>query len=241
MQSLNNLPFGLTRHLRFFAAVAIGVATTFIAPWITPAKTSFSDHALLGVVVFFVTYLISMVMITVDLDESGLRHHVEDRDEGIAVIVALALAAVGVSLYAIVGTLSSLEDPDMWALRPYLAMAAVPLGWATIHTLMTFHYAAVYYDRPTFADGSRGKAEGGLDFPAAPADASDDTDDLRQLNIWDFLYYSFTIGMTAQTSDTDATTTRMRRVTLMHAILSFLYNTVIVALAVNAALSFGGS
>ncbi|PZO62825.1 MAG: DUF1345 domain-containing protein [Paracoccus denitrificans] len=241
MPGTDNQPSALTRHFRFFAAMAVGVAATVVAPWLSGTHTSFSDHALLGVVVFFLTYLILATRVAVDLDETGLRHHVEDRDEGIVVIATLAVCAIGVSLWGIVGTLASLKDPDMWALRPYLAMAAVPLGWATIHTLMTFHYAAVYYDRPTFADGSRGKAEGGLDFPAAPADASDDTDDLRQLNIWDFLYYSFTIGMTAQTSDTDATTTRMRRVTLMHAILSFLYNTVIVALAVNAALSFGGS
>lgn len=152
-----------------------------------------------------------------------LRAHADDDDEGMWLIVLIAVASVGLSLVAIVMTLG---DPQggFWA-RPVMALISVPLGWAMIHTVMAFHYASLWYV-PKGAGYRRG-----LDFPGiGPAD---------EAGIWDFLYYSFTLGMTAQTSDTAVTATGMRRVTLMHSALCFFYNTVIVALAVNAAVSLG--
>jgi uncharacterized membrane protein len=62
-------------------------------------------------------------------------------------------------------------------------------------------------------------------------------DNTPQPGIWDFLYFSFTVGMTAQVSDTVVTSGSVRRMVLGHAVLSFFYNTVILALAVNAAAS----
>ena len=56
-------------------------------------------------------------------------------------------------------------------------------------------------------------------------------------SIWDFLYFSFTIGMTAQVSDVVVTAGGLRRVVLLHSIGAFFYNTVILALAVNAGLA----
>jgi uncharacterized membrane protein len=52
--------------------------------------------------------------------------------------------------------------------------------------------------------------------------------------VWEFLYYAFTIGTTAQTSDTNVRDTKMRRATLWHSIVSFFYNTAIIAMSINA-------
>ena len=105
-----------------------------------------------------------------------------------------------------------------------VAVAGVPLGWLTLHTLFAFHYARMFYARRP--DG--GDADG-LDFP--------DTDEPGP---WDFLYFSFVIGMTAQVADVTVCTTSLRKAVLAHGAISFFYNAVILALAVNAALTYAG-
>ena len=75
---------------------------------------------------------------------------------------------------------------------------------------------------------SRGRDAGGLKFPG--------TD---QPHAWDFMYYSFVIGMTAQVSDVMVLTTLIRQLTLAQAVISFFFNTVLIALAVNVAVVLG--
>jgi uncharacterized membrane protein len=91
-----------------------------------------------------------------------------------------------------------------------------------VHTLFAVHYAHGYYgDAPR--DG-RGGIAGGLAFPGG-----------AEPDYWDFLYFSFVIGMTSQVSDVQTTSPWMRRLCLAHGIVSFFFNTVILALTVNSA------
>jgi uncharacterized membrane protein len=91
------------------------------------------------------------------------------------------------------------------------------------------HYAFEYYQgRETSAKGHRGEIVGGLEFPGG--EEPDGTA---------FLYFSYVIGMTAQTSDTSVTSNAMRRIVVIHSIFSFFFNTVIVAAAVNIVVSLG--
>ncbi len=109
-----------------------------------------------------------------------------------------------------------------------LLVANVPLGWFTLHTLAARHYRHVYYRRA--ADGGRKRRdEGSLGFPG--------TDEPR---VVEFLYYAFVIGMAGQVSDVEVRSTAMRRLTLVHGVVSFFFNTVILALAVNVAAGVGG-
>jgi uncharacterized membrane protein len=103
------------------------------------------------------------------------------------------------------------------------AVAGIPLGWLTLHTMASFHYANLFYAR---RDGVEAR---GLDFPG--------TDEPGP---WDFLYFAFVIGMTAQVSDVAVTSPGLRRTVLAHGVAAFFYNTVILALAVNAAVALGG-
>jgi uncharacterized membrane protein len=103
-----------------------------------------------------------------------------------------------------------------------LGIVAIATSWLLLHTAYTMRYAHLYfYGDSDGADNQADTRAGGLRFVGAPPD------DL------DFAYFAFTVGMTFQTSDTGVTTRRMRRVVLAHALLSFVYNTTIVALAIS--------
>jgi uncharacterized membrane protein len=97
---------------------------------------------------------------------------------------------------------------------------AVLLGWFLIHTMFVFRYAHLYY----FDSDQDGTAQRGLTFPG-----TSEPDD------YDFAYFSFVVGMTFQVSDVQITDPGVRTLVLIHAILSFAYNTAILALVVNLA------
>jgi uncharacterized membrane protein len=103
-----------------------------------------------------------------------------------------------------------------------LGLLAVASAWALTHTMYTLRYAHLYY-----RDGI--EREGGLTFPGGGHPA-----------YIDFAYYAFTVGMCFQVSDVTITNPRLRRETLAHALLSFLYNTVILAVALNFAIGTFG-
>jgi uncharacterized membrane protein len=148
-----------------------------------------------------------------------LRRRASFADEGNLLIVLITLAAIVLSFGSIFSLLNATQQPD--ALQLGLLLLTVPLGWTTLHTSMAFHYAHLFY-RPQISD--RNDNAGGLQFPNSP-----------EPGIWDFLYYSFVVGMTAQVSDVQVVSSDMRRMTLAHGVVSFFFNTVIVALAVNVA------
>lgn len=207
----------MTRHGRFFLAFGIGVALAIMS---LMGQMSGALHALIGANGFFLAYLALMLRYARATGPGELRRHGASADEGVALILLLTGAAVALSLTAI---LLVLNAPSASGLAEKVAaLLAVPLGWSMVQTLAGFHYAHHFYRRD--ADGIRE----GLVFPgtAEPGPA-------------DFLYLAFGIGMTAQVSDVQVTTTAMRREVLVHSVTSFFYNTVLLALAVNAALSMG--
>lgn len=206
-----------SRHARFWAAFVAGLLAG-LAGWALPL----ADRALVAANVFFLTYLMLMAFFVARMDHDRLRRHVEEADEGIWLIALLALAAVVGSVAAIFAALANLQSGD-WV-TPVLALISVPLGWATLHMVMAFHYATIWFSR----EGGRADA-GGLEFPAT-----------KTPDVWEFVYHSYVIGMTAQVADVNVTSSRMRRAVLAHSVVAFFYNTGILALAVNAAVSFGG-
>lgn len=204
----------LRRHSRFVLAFALGLCL-----WAASHMTGLDAamRVLVAVNGFFLAYLLLMARLTARIRPEDLRQRAKDEDEGIALILALALGAVIVSLGAIVLVLDRQADS---LAETVFALLAAPLGWAMLHVLAAFRYAHLYYaeDNP------------GLAFPD-PAPVAP--------GAWDFLYFAFTVGMTAQTADVQATSPLMRRTVLLHAVGAFFYNTVILALAVNAAVSLG--
>jgi uncharacterized membrane protein len=101
-----------------------------------------------------------------------------------------------------------------------LATVTIALSWAAVHTIFALHYAHDYYRRAK---------PGGLQFPSG--------DEHDHADYWDFVYFSFVIGMTAQVSDVGITDKIIRRTATVHGIISFVFNTALVALMVNIAAS----
>ena len=203
----------LRRHGRFLLSFLVGLILA-VATAFTPLDLVM--RTVIAVNGFFVSYLTLMGWMILRTSPEDLRRHAEADDEGAALILILAVAVVGVSLFSIFTVLNRASDNRAEAL---FALAAAPLGWAMLHMLAAFRYAHLYYNPDPI---------GGLEFPG---DASPPP------GILEFLYVSFVIGMTAQVSDVVVTTPGLRKVVLVHSIGSFFYNTVILALAVNAALA----
>jgi uncharacterized membrane protein len=141
-------------------------------------------------------------------------------DEGDWIILVLVVASASASFVAIFAELASLTGKrEPLALGLVITAVTVALSWTFTHVVFTLHYANVYY-RPD-DDGP-----GGLHFPGNRAP------DYR-----DFLYYSFVIGCACQTGDVETISPAMRRLTLVHGIVAFAFNTAILALTINVGAS----
>lgn len=217
---------GIRHHVRFLLAVAAGAAAWPLAFALTPAL-----RFVVAGDVFFLVYLALMGAMMIDTTPDALRERARGEDEGIALIAVLTLVAIGFSMGSVLAVLNTGEGPDgLWLA---LAVASVPLGWLTLHTLAAHHYLLLFY-APEAAEGEAeggpaAKEKGGLDFPGGEAPVA-----------WDFLYFSFVIGMTAQVSDVVIVSAPFRRVVLAHSVASFFFNTVLLAFAVNVAVTQAG-
>jgi uncharacterized membrane protein len=151
-----------------------------------------------------------------------VRRRAKELDPRGWVITAIVVAAATVSLFALGFTLAKPPNESTVAMATRLLLAGLTVvgSWTLAHTTFALHYAHHYYgDRPS---PGAPHDRGGLAFPGE-----------EQPDYWDFLYFSFVIGMTCQVSDVQVTSRPMRRLTLTHGVLSFFFNTVILALAVN--------
>ncbi len=136
------------------------------------------------------------------------------QDDGRFLMLLLTGAGAFASLAAIVAELGL---AGRGAPQLILAMVTIALSWATIHSTFALHYAHEYY-----RDGKGS----GLKFPG------DEPPDY-----WDFVYFAFVIGISAEVSDVSVTSKVIRRTVTAHGIASFLFNTALLALTVNIAAS----
>lgn len=136
-----------------------------------------------------------------------------------ALIVAMVFSSLSMAGVALILDTQN-WDPLQAGLHSFFSLLAIFLSWVLLHAFYAFHYAHLYYDLDETQEPSAPRK--GLNFP-----------DEELPDYWDFLYYSFTIAMCYQTSDVTVVSRSMRRVTLFHAILSFLYVTAILGLVIN--------
>ena len=155
-----------------------------------------------------------------------IRHRARLQDSKRWIILTLLVVAAGVSLLALGFAIRKVPDETETALilRIMVAGLTIVASWTLVHTVFALHYAHYFYGDDQTRAGLQDR--GGLAFPGG-----DEPD------YWDFLYFSFVVGMTCQVSDVQVTSKAMRRLTLMHGVLSFFFNTVILALAVNVVAS----
>lgn len=207
----------LRHHLRFYGASLLGLACFFAMPGALPLRLLVAGD------LTFAIYLIAMSMVVATFTAQDLRARAADEDVGIALTLLVVLAAIGFCCSAVFAVLSIKKGLGTVPLA--LAIAAVPLGWATLHTVAAFHYANLFYAPSDAAAKTPPLIFPGMDCPADCPSA------------WDFLYFAFVVGMTFQVSDVQIAAAQMRRATLGHSIVSFFFNTAIIAMAVNAAVN----
>jgi uncharacterized membrane protein len=105
------------------------------------------------------------------------------------------------------------------------SVAGVFLSWLLLHVIYSLHYAKIYYEKPNDGDGNAFRK--GLEFPG--------NDDV--VDYWDFVYYSFTIAMCFQTSDVTVTSPHMRRLTIFHATVSYIFALTVLGLLLSGFVS----
>jgi uncharacterized membrane protein len=210
------------RHAPFYIAAISGLVVLPAALWLAPQLA-----IQVTANIFFLVYLALEFSKIRSLTPAFLEKHAASADEPVSVIFIVTFGTVVVAVGSLFVLLNGKPQPDF--LETGLSLASVALGWLTIHTMAALHYAHLYW-RPnsSTAKANKGaKQHGGLEFPGGGEPSG-----------YDFLYFSLVTGMTAQTSDVAITSTGVRKLNLLHAVVSFFFNTVLVAAAVNVAVNF---
>jgi uncharacterized membrane protein len=197
---------------RTFIAVAIGIAAFFFLP----DSLRLVTRLLISWDIFIGVYLTLVYLMMLRCELSHIRRNAVLQDDGRFLILLVTALGAFASIAAIVSELGSQRNAPQLA----LATLTIALSWAAVHTTFALHYAHDYY---------RGAKPGGLQFPSG--------DEHDHADYWDFVYFSFVIGMTAQVSDVGITDKTIRRTATAHGIISFIFNTALLALMVNIAAS----
>ncbi|RTQ49705.1 DUF1345 domain-containing protein [Hymenobacter gummosus] len=202
--------------LRLLVAAALAAVTYGLLP----AGPHLLTRVVAGWDAFALVSLLLLWAAIVTADADHIRAVVRVEDPGRRWSFVFILLASLASLLAVVALLDVLRARTTGPLGPYalLSVTGVMAAWLLVHTLFTLRYAHLYYD-PDLDGG-----EGGLLFPGAAA-APD---------YLDFAYFAFVIGMTAQTADISISGRLLRRLALLHGLISFGFNTAVVALTVGA-------
>jgi uncharacterized membrane protein len=198
---------------RTFIAIAFGIVTFLLLP----APLRVVTRLVLGWDVFAALYLALAYIMMVRCGVAHIRRSAVLQDDGRFLILLLTALGAFASLAAIVFELGASQRSGPGLL---LATVTIVLSWAAVHTAFALHYAHAFY---------RDRKPGGLQFPSG--------DEKVDADYWDFVYFSFVIGMTAQVSDVGITDRIIRRTATVHGIISFVFNTALLALMVNIAAS----
>ena len=202
-------------HARLLAAIGVGLAAAALLFTLAPGLRATSKTLIswdTGVAV----YLALTAALMARADTGHIRKRACEDDEGAFALLVLPVAAAVISLAAIFAELALAKQSDPYGLHSALAIVTVVLSWTFIHALFALHYAHDFY--------GEGERANGLDFPGK-----------AQPDYWDFAYFSFVLGTTFQVSDVAVTNNLIRRLVFAHGVLSFFFNTAIIAVTVNLA------
>jgi uncharacterized membrane protein len=198
---------------RLLASIAAG-ALLFV---VLPSEMRFATRILIGWDLTALIYVAFAFLMIARSTVETCHRRAALYDESDWVIVMLVVLSAAASFVAIFTELAILKKaPGTPVLSIAVTGLTVVLSWTFTHMVFTLHYANLYY-MP-----KKGGPPGGLEFPGE-----------RPPDYRDFVYYAFVIGCAAQTGDINTVSHPMRRMTLIHGIISFAFNTAILALMVN--------
>lgn len=210
----------LDAHHKLYISLGI-MLIVFLA---TTGRLSSPNHIMVTWLAYAITSLTLAWVTILSAHPNEVKHKAPIQDSSRTLVFLFAVAAAIASLFAIVILLQgnaekSKQDLAVNIIVPVLCVIS---SWWLVHTIFTLRYAHFYYSAIEKNEKSKKVQPGGLIFPG-----EDEPDYL------DFTYFSFVLGMTFQVSDVEITGKRIRRLALMHGVLSFAFNTFIVALAIN--------
>lgn len=149
------------------------------------------------------------------LDAAGIRKQAKPVDADRILLLALTAIIMATILTAVASELTQREAPNQFAV--VLIIATLGIAWCFSNMIYAIHYAHLFYD-----DSRGGGDRGGVEFPKT-----------KSPDYWDFVYFSYTLGMTFQTSDVAITDSQWRKVVIFHSIAAFVFNIGVIAFSIN--------
>ena len=206
----------LSAPRRLAIVLVVGVVSYLLLEHWVPTQT----RLLIGWNLGALTYLGLALMTVARADPTMTQIRARTQDQSGYVIFLLIVTAASASFVAIGFVVGDIKGMPFWQRTGHLTLSvtALLLSWLLIQVLFAFHYARLYYSYHLGTTEHRA----GLRFPGD-----------KEPDYLDFAYYSFVVGMTSQVSDVAVLTRRMRRLTMVHGVLSFIYNIAILAMSIN--------
>jgi uncharacterized membrane protein len=201
----------MLRSVRNHATLFEGIAAAVVASVVAARYMQVAQAVLVGWCAGVILYLALAARIALGASAATMRQRAKGSDVSMGFISAVTLAAAVMSITAIIFDLGQAGQHGASALSITLVVLTLLLSWLFQQVVFAFHYAHQFYQ-----DGKS------LAFPG-----TDEPD------YWDFLYFATVIGMTAQVSDVNTCKPLIRRLIMVHSIISFFFNTAILALGVN--------
>jgi uncharacterized membrane protein len=203
---------------RFYYSALAGAAALVLLPASWPA----SLRGALAWDLSAAIYLASAFRVMLTCRGEIIRARAARQDDSRVVILIIILLAITASFIAIAGVLTDAKVASNKLINLGLAAVTIVLSWTVTQVVFTLHYAHEYY-RPSGGDHTFAE---GLDFRGD-----------RTPDYWDFFYFATSFGAASQTSDVSILTKPLRRLATLHAIISFFFNTAVLALSINLAAS----
>jgi uncharacterized membrane protein len=199
------------RFIVFLTLLVVG----FIGYWQLPGAESLADAAAMSFDLAAAVFLASMLPLLRDTDTGSIRVHAASNDANRLLVLVITTVVTMVVLAAISGELPLASAGNRMAMAKLVG--TLLLTWLFTNTVYALHYAHLYYS------SREGKDGGGVDFPGTTTP-----------DYLDFIYFSFTLGMTFQTSDTEITSRTIRRIATAHSFAAFVFNIGVIAFTINA-------
>ena len=197
------------RFILFFVLLAGGIAG-FLGAGLEAGKAAMAGFGLA-----VLAFLLSCIPLFRD-EAEAMRRAARDNDANRPVLLILTAILSMVILVAVAGELAG--ERQLTTLDTLLVITTLALAWTFANMVYALHYAHLYYSGK---DG--GKDQAGLDFPG----------NRPEPDYWDFVYFSFTLGVALQTSDVCISSTGIRRVVTLHCVAAFVFNLGVLAMAIN--------
>jgi uncharacterized membrane protein len=210
---------------RLFICVLIGV----IVGLALPADWRPVSRGLIGWNVTIWLYLVAAGLMILQSEHRDIHRRAAVQDEGRYVILTLAALASTISFGAIFAQLASIKDLPfaIKSVHIVLALTTIIGSWLFLHLTFALHYAHEFF--LVSKVDTEGKWSGGIEFPGVLCP-----------DYFDFLYFSYVIGVACATADCNITGSPLRRLALAHCVLAFFYNNAVLAMSINIGAGFIG-